>query len=311
MTRRILVHRLLRRVSTLLFVGLVGITGSAVAAEATQTHFGCSSDRECTAPERCETRPTPVGSYTWGDCTLTLASGLRATGCLTSKRSPFCGFNLEGPITAEQVTALDAFTGRYSDALARTHFYFTLDSDGGDVDAAMALGRFVRSKRGKVNVLHTSTCASACVFVLAGGVDRLVEGPVVIHRPYRAAAETYGYDDAQADFQQRGLRIRAYLEEMNVSSSLYEAMLAVPSESGRRLTREELAYYRIGQDDPVWAEERNAAEAKRRGLSMPEYLQRMQNVDQCLLRMYSQNYDSLSLDEELRARSQCNDLWNH
>src|ERR1700724_647539 len=46
-----------------------------------------------------------------------------------------------------------------------------LDSPGGDVDAAMAIGRMVRKSEGSVSV--KGKCYSSCVLIYASGVTRL------------------------------------------------------------------------------------------------------------------------------------------
>ena len=53
-----------------------------------------------------------------------------------------------------------------------------IDSLGGDVRAAMEIGRIVRRREMGVNVIPETSCASACVLVFAAGVDRdIYESP--------------------------------------------------------------------------------------------------------------------------------------
>ena len=59
-----------------------------------------------------------------------------------------------------------------------------LDSPGGDVEAAMEIGRIFRKERVWVLLPTSAVCFSACVLVLAGSVNRLIFGKVGIHRPY-------------------------------------------------------------------------------------------------------------------------------
>jgi hypothetical protein len=61
---------------------------------------------------------------------------------------------------------------------------FDVDSLGGDVEAAINIGRLARKYNASVSSIY-GTCASSCVFILAGGVDRhLLSSIVGIHRPF-------------------------------------------------------------------------------------------------------------------------------
>jgi len=59
-----------------------------------------------------------------------------------------------------------------------------INSGGGSIDAAIAIGRLLRNERASLDV--TGVCFSACVLVLAGAVERNVgdANKVGIHRPY-------------------------------------------------------------------------------------------------------------------------------
>lgn len=61
-----------------------------------------------------------------------------------------------------------------------------LDSQGGNLETAMRIGRFIRKSKWYVMayVNEDLICASACVFILASIKQRSIEGKVVIHRPY-------------------------------------------------------------------------------------------------------------------------------
>jgi hypothetical protein len=57
-------------------------------------------------------------------------------------------------------------------------------SDGGDIDAGMALGRLLRRLGVFALVGKDDRCLSACVFAFMGGERRSVAGQLGIHRPY-------------------------------------------------------------------------------------------------------------------------------
>lgn len=60
------------------------------------------------------------------------------------------------------------------------------DSPGGDLSEAMAMGRWIRQTKAKTGVAPHSSCASACVYAFAGGVDKYLAGELLIHRPFLA-----------------------------------------------------------------------------------------------------------------------------
>jgi len=59
-----------------------------------------------------------------------------------------------------------------------------LNSPGGDVTAAIATGRLLRSVEAPVAIKDNQECVIACVLILAGATNRLIYGKVGIHRPY-------------------------------------------------------------------------------------------------------------------------------
>jgi hypothetical protein len=63
----------------------------------------------------------------------------------------------------------------------------SLDSPGGDVQSAIAIGRLVRANGANVLLSAGAQCASACLLILAGGAARYVDGKLGIHRPFLEA----------------------------------------------------------------------------------------------------------------------------
>ena len=105
-----------------------------------------------------------------------------------------------------------------------------LASPGGDVAQALIMGEFIRSRGlstavGSVDQsgqLQSSSCASACVLVYAGGRKRYgISGSLLgVHRFFA----TTHVDDPMADAQQTTGLILHYMSKMGVSSSVVEAM---------------------------------------------------------------------------------------
>ena len=180
-----------------------------------------------------------------------------------------------------------------------------LQSSGGDWDAAMLIGRLLRQTRSTA-IVAPPGCSSACVLVLAGAVSRHVSGPVRIHRPYSTSVAEATYQDAQRRFRAMDTATRSYLSEMNIPERLYDAMLEIPSHSGRTLTEAELAQYRLDQKDVVEADVSEANAARRYGFSRQEYLRRKaQSEKECgpSTVSYTTNSTNSESDEEIRQRS--------
>jgi hypothetical protein len=153
---------------------------------------------------------------------------------------------------------------RFQDWLAKNPYTtgIRLRSPGGSVDAAMQIGRIIRARfmttsaephgtepaaiyvmvesekegdfpeprRGvPTNCKPRGCCLSACVLILVAGVA-YDAGNIGLHRP---TAEDFGTGDYASvkDRLSRGLRdIQAYLNEMEASPKLFEAMTSVSSD---------------------------------------------------------------------------------
>lgn len=130
-----------------------------------------------------------------------------------------------------------------------------LNSEGGDL-AAMVIGQITRSRSFATDVGVTARCASACVFILAAGVDRSTYGKIGIHRPH--FEDRYFADltpaQARAKYEQLQTGARSYLREMGMPDDLYFDMMRIPSDGIRWLSPEET--YKLGLDgiDPAYEE---------------------------------------------------------
>ena len=195
------------------------------------------------------------------------------SGCANVDTDLSCKFNLRiyGQIDTQTVTKVQK-------ALAHRppnwRFNVTLNSEGGDIDVAMKLGRVFREARARTQVEPTGSCQSACVLVFAGGVTRDTFGRrnIGIHRPALARvpqqtdmnAVKIATDDAVR-------RLRAYAAEMNISERLIDDMLVIPPEKIRWLSDEDRNAYGLGSMDPVYAETIVLDGAKRYGITPAEY----------------------------------------
>ena len=108
-----------------------------------------------------------------------------------------------------------------------------LSSPGGNLDQSLIMGEIIRA-RGLVTAVGTSdasgqirpgSCASACVFVYAGGATRydIAGSRLGVHR---FTTRGPGSSDPVADTQRVTGLVLSYLKRMGVSASLVEAMSA-------------------------------------------------------------------------------------
>jgi hypothetical protein len=178
-----------------------------------------------------------------------------------------------------------------------------LHSAGGSVLGAIELGRLIRSHNLEVGVSRTlpaecghgsqddkacetlkrsgrdliseldsshSTCNSACVYTLAGGVVRSVPPGV------RLGVHAIGFDFRKMPVRGAALaaatrsandRIVDYLHDMGIPKAMFDAANAVPNESPRYLLRDELARFKLdtrpfGETDWRFNEKPNVAISK-------------------------------------------------
>lgn len=165
--------------------------------------------------------------------------------------------------------------------------YVLLDSSGGDVDAAMAIGRLIRTKTAFVSVgpstlpignhdgRESAVCASACVLIFVAGSFRTVWGPapIGIHRPYSTSPGS-PTKDRRAEYTALARRVKTYLEEMAIPDQLYDAMMRVDPEDVRWLSTKEQNELGILGKDPAYGDSQDSRDAAARGISKQEWLQR-------------------------------------
>lgn len=97
--------------------------------------------------------------------------------------------------------------------------FVDLDSSGGDVETAIAIGYKLRQIEGAesfVAVRKGAKCASACVFLLAAGSRRWVEGQVGIHRPSRRYDDEATAKGQKAVYRKIEKEIKIFLDAMNI-----------------------------------------------------------------------------------------------
>lgn len=210
----------------------------------------------------------------------------------------FPGVYLRGPISTNDVAVFQKLLAPYLDKNyfkknpkpklyspnpADVGYWVNLESEGGDVYAAMAIGRMFRKARVWALVGWSGKCMSSCVLLLAGAVKRSTfdGGPVGIHRPYSTSTGSGSFEELQTKTTKLGVDVAAYLQEMNIPSSLYESMRLIPPESIKILGLSELEKFGLYDNDPVFAELNDNSEAKLARISKQEFMSRKAQSKRC------------------------------
>lgn len=168
-----------------------------------------------------------------------------------------------------------------------------LDSQGGDGLAALEIGRMLRGA--KAHVFVRGRCASACVFVLAGGVVRgvAIDGSVAIHKSRLTTfVKGIGVVDISAGSNPRAAKAleladrqaRDYLQEMGLPDELYTAMMRAPTDQPRYLSLAEAAALGVSGIDAGYRLERAPRAAAEYKVPEEEFVRRtLRAPEKCLV----------------------------
>ena len=151
---------------------------------------------------------------------------------------------------------------------ARYPLHVFLNSEGGDVAAAMQIGRIMRNSEAKVTTQQNAICFSSCALVYIAGVFREnPSGVIGLHRPYLAASLNREAIERAAPIMLQ--RIKDYVREMGVSNSFYEAMVNTEVSDIRFYHGNEIKKL-VPETDPAYDEIENGYEARKYGVSAAE-----------------------------------------
>lgn len=122
-----------------------------------------------------------------------------------------------------------------------------LDSPGGSVEDAIAIGALIRERGYSTSVSAGALCASSCPLVLAAGVERFAntQSAIGVHQIYAAAdaANLSAVADATLamfEAQRTTALIARHLAEMGVDAELWLHALETPPQNLYYLTPEEM-----------------------------------------------------------------------
>jgi hypothetical protein len=191
--------------------------------------------------------------------------------------------HLNGEITPASMKQLRKVVEVSESPQYRLFLLLDLNSDGGDVWEAISTGKFLR-QHAPAFVSSVGTqghCYSSCVFLLASGWQRTVDGEVGIHRPYFTTerVQELGYDSLKKAYDAVFVQLKAFFADVNISERLLPDMWVIPSSEIRVLTDSELKDYGLSRHDAVLTEKRNADLRATCGDAAPIYQKDfMQNV---------------------------------
>jgi len=130
-----------------------------------------------------------------------------------------------------------------------------VDSQGGEVFAAMQIGRILREERASIAIRNGASCISSCVLLLMGAVERNVSeaARLGIHRPSLGASGRGGPKETGEDAVVDALaaQLALYAEQMNVPRKIVDEMMSIPADRLRLLKPSDLAGYGIFASDTI------------------------------------------------------------
>jgi hypothetical protein len=123
---------------------------------------------------------------------LTLLFG--ASSMIFSTKQSYADVKIERDAPFRGIFIYNTISKADANYIAQRETYFetggmflTLDSTGGDVDAALQIGRIIRKNEGIINVREHYKCYSSCALIYIAGVQRSNFGVIGLHRPYLAS----------------------------------------------------------------------------------------------------------------------------
>jgi hypothetical protein len=102
-----------------------------------------------------------------------------------------------------------------------------LNTKGGNVEAAIAIGKTIRKERLNSYVGPKDICASACIYILSSGVIRMAYGEVSVHRGTHH--EDYPIEKIEEALKTVDLEKHNHLFEMGMTTQLVDAIRVTPN----------------------------------------------------------------------------------
>lgn len=156
----------------------------------------------------------------------------------------------EGKISSDFADLVERVTAM-ADRMGIDRRILDLDSTGGQVEDAIRAGDAIGDAHWTIWVREGDVCHSACVFILAAGDNRLVSGPVGIHRIIRLHSDATTRSELDEELGVVHDRIKAYFARNGADVALADMMMTIPSRDLRLLTPDELRQFGLSGSNPV------------------------------------------------------------
>ena len=147
-----------------------------------------------------------------------------------------------------------------------------VNSKGGSVDDAIAIGRLIRENKFGVTLRERAVCYSSCIYLYAASQlrDPLRDSNNIgIHRPYFTNIDQSDVDKSLKQILETS---RRYFVEMNVRPSLADEMFSIDPRKLKILSKSELIHYRLYYDDIALKEKIELDKMKRFNMSREELI---------------------------------------
>ena len=181
------------------------------------------------------------------------------------KNEPTLDVYIRGTITKSDAETL----AREETALAFASWLsVTLNSPGGDVDAAIRIGRILRKYDASTVIYEQDQCLSSCALIYIAGVRRTAYGSLGLHRPYLASS-SMPRDAVQQATLRMQRSVQSYVAEMGISPTFYD-MMARTDPAQMKILKGNKVDELIPDRDPVWDEVQTSYDARRYGVSTVE-----------------------------------------
>jgi hypothetical protein len=205
---------------------------------------------------------------------LAMTSAAKADIRVDRTDPPYGKIFITGRITKENAKTFDDISNelqRYS------YFTVRLNSEGGDVSAAIEIGRLIRKYEGFTTIEKNGRCYSSCALIFIAGVSRSNYGELGLHRPYLAAAPQ-SRETVQQQVPLMLSMVKSYVAEMGITENFYQQM--VNTEPSKIAIYSENNYQTlVPSTDPTHDELRIAHVARQYGASTSEMRRREKEAD--------------------------------
>jgi hypothetical protein len=155
-----------------------------------------------------------------------------------------------------------------------------LDSAGGDVAAAMKIGRIIRDS--EATTVTYGKCFSSCALIYIAGVRRMndlfTRWVIGLHRPYFSSAPL-SRQEIEREVPLMLQKVKEYVQLMGVTDLLYEQMVNT-APSDMRLYRGNEINQLVPEIDPTYDEIQISYLARKYGTTTAEIRQRQQDQKQ-------------------------------